>query len=50
MLTPIIAADKPNIVWLFSDDHAYQVIGAYGSRFKDEKLTPPLMGGNLSFL
>jgi arylsulfatase A-like enzyme len=31
---------RPNIVWIFSDDHAYQAIGAYGGRFKDENLTP----------
>lgn len=36
------AADRPNIVWLFSDDHAYQAIGAYGGRLKDENLTPNL--------
>ena len=34
------AADTPNIVWMFSDDHAYQAIGAYNSRFKSENLTP----------
>jgi arylsulfatase A-like enzyme len=34
------AADTPNIVWMFSDDHAYQAIGAYNSRFKNENLTP----------
>jgi arylsulfatase A-like enzyme len=26
------AADRPNILFIFSDDHAYQAIGAYGSR------------------
>ncbi|MDP6964197.1 MAG: sulfatase-like hydrolase/transferase, partial [Planctomycetota bacterium] len=31
---------RPNIVWLFSDDHAYQAIGAYPGRFEDENLTP----------
>jgi arylsulfatase A-like enzyme len=31
---------RPNIVWIFSDDHAYQAIGAYGGRFKRENLTP----------
>lgn len=31
---------RPNIVWLFSDDHAYQAIGAYGGRFKKLNLTP----------
>jgi arylsulfatase A-like enzyme len=28
--SPLAAADKPNIVLLFSDDHAYQAISAYG--------------------
>ena len=31
---------KPNILWLFSDDHAFQAIGAYGGRFEKENLTP----------
>lgn len=26
------AASRPNIVFIFADDHAYQAIGAYGSR------------------
>ncbi len=26
------AAQRPNIVFIFSDDHAYQAIGAYGSK------------------
>ncbi|MBF0199405.1 MAG: sulfatase [Planctomycetes bacterium] len=34
------ASEKPNIVWIFSDDHAYQAIGAYGGRFENENLTP----------
>ena len=35
------AADKkPNIVWIFSDDHAYQAIGAYNSRLKGLNPTP----------
>lgn len=33
-------AERPNILWLFSDDHAYQAIGAYGGRFGDLNLTP----------
>lgn len=33
-------AKRPNIVWMFSDDHAYQAIGAYGGRFENENLTP----------
>lgn len=28
--TPLAAAEKPNIVFIFSDDHAYQAISAYG--------------------
>ena len=32
--------DRPNIVWLFSDDHAYQAIGSYPGRFENENLTP----------
>jgi arylsulfatase A-like enzyme len=32
--------DRPNIVWVFSDDHAYQAIGAYGGRFEKLNLTP----------
>ncbi len=31
---------RPNIVWLFSDDHAYQAIGAYGGRLEEINLTP----------
>jgi arylsulfatase A-like enzyme len=33
-------ADRPNIVWIFSDDHAYQAIGAYGGRLKKLNPTP----------
>jgi hypothetical protein len=36
------AKARPNILWLFSDDHAYQAIGAYGDRFADMNLTPNL--------
>ncbi len=35
-------ASRPNIVWVFSDDHATQAIGAYGGRFKDIAPTPAL--------
>lgn len=34
------ADDRPNIVFIFSDDHAYQAIGAYGSRLKSLNVTP----------
>jgi N-acetylglucosamine-6-sulfatase len=29
------AAERPNILFIFSDDHALQAISAYGDRFKD---------------
>jgi arylsulfatase A-like enzyme len=32
----------PNILWIFTDDHATQAIGAYGGRFKPLNLTPNL--------
>jgi len=31
---------QPNIVWIFSDDHAYQAIGAYGGRLAGLNPTP----------
>ena len=31
---------KPNIVWIFSDDHSYQTIGAYGGRLESLDPTP----------
>ena len=34
------AADRPNIVWIFSDDHSYQTIGAYGGRLQGLDPTP----------
>jgi N-acetylglucosamine-6-sulfatase len=34
------AAQPPNIVFMFSDDHALQAISAYGGRFKDIAPTP----------
>lgn len=33
-------AQKPNIIFIMSDDHAYQAISAYGDRFKDIAPTP----------
>jgi len=41
-LSTSYSAERPNIVWLFSDDHAPNAIGAYGSHLKDEKVTPNL--------
>ncbi len=34
------AAERPNIVFLFSDDHALEAISAYGGRLKDVAPTP----------
>lgn len=34
------AADRPNIVFLFSDDHALQAISAYGGRLQEVAPTP----------
>ena len=31
---PALAAERPNIVFIFSDDHAYQAISAYGDARK----------------
>ena len=31
---------RPNIVWIFADDHSYQAIGAYGSRLSGLNPTP----------
>src|SRR5262245_36188285 len=34
MAGSVVAADKPNVVFIFSDDHAYQAISAYGHPLK----------------
>jgi arylsulfatase A-like enzyme len=36
------AQTRPNILWIFTDDHAYQAIGAYGGRLQSMNLTPNL--------
>lgn len=36
-----LSGQKPNIVFIFTDDHAAQALGAYGSRFGDD-VTPRL--------
>ena len=35
-----VAAAKPNIIWIFSDDHSYQTIGAYGGPLQKLNITP----------
>ena len=37
---PKESVTRPNIVWIFSDDHAYQAIGAYGGRLQALNPTP----------
>ena len=36
------AADRPNIVFIFSDDHSAEGVSAYGGRLKDVAPTPHL--------
>jgi arylsulfatase A-like enzyme len=35
-----MAESRPNIVWVFSDDHSYQTIGAYGGRLQSLNPSP----------
>jgi arylsulfatase A-like enzyme len=42
LLAGIAVAERPNIVWIFSDDHSYQTIGAYGGRLKELNMSPNL--------
>lgn len=37
-----IPAQKPNIIFIMSDDHAFQAISAYGDRLRDVAPTPNL--------
>jgi N-acetylglucosamine-6-sulfatase len=39
-LLPVAAAERPNIVFLFSDDHALAAISAYGGLYADVAPTP----------
>ena len=39
-VSPLQAVENPNIVFLFSDDHALNAISAYGGRLKDVAPTP----------
>ena len=41
-VTDLIAQKKPNIIFIMSDDHTAQAIGAYGSRLTGLDLTPNL--------
>ena len=31
---------RPNMIWIFSDDHSFQTIGAYGGRLQGLNPTP----------
>ena len=37
-----LAAEKPNILFIMSDDHTTQAIGAYGSRLAELNPTPAI--------
>ena len=37
-----VAADRPNILFIMSDDHSYQAMGMYGSRLAKLNPTPNL--------
>lgn len=39
---PLRAADRPNILFIMSDDHTSQAVGAYGSRLAKLNPTPTL--------
>jgi N-acetylglucosamine-6-sulfatase len=40
MAASVVAAERPNIVFIFSDDHALDAISAYQGRLKDVAPTP----------
>ncbi len=39
-LATLVAAERPNLVFIFSDDHALEAISAYGDRFDQISPTP----------
>ncbi|MEM9399220.1 MAG: hypothetical protein AAF984_03350 [Verrucomicrobiota bacterium] len=41
-LQSIKAEERPNILWIFTDDHATQAFGAYGGHLEAENITPNL--------
>ena len=44
LITPfvVLATERPNILFIFSDDHAANAVSCYGSRLKDVAPTPHL--------
>ncbi|MCM8536131.1 MAG: sulfatase [Lentisphaeraceae bacterium] len=39
---PVVAADRPNILFIMSDDHTSQAVGVYGSRLAKLNPTPTI--------
>ena len=37
---PAFAADRPNIIWIYADDHAVNAVSAYGGRLAEVAPTP----------
>ena len=42
MMLPSTAAERPNIIFVMSDDHTSQAIGVYGSRLAALNPTPTI--------
>jgi len=42
LVSSLAKSQKPNIIWIFSDDHSYQTIGAYGGNLQSLNPTPNL--------
>ncbi|MEQ9286433.1 MAG: sulfatase-like hydrolase/transferase [Cyclobacteriaceae bacterium] len=40
--TTVVAQDKPNILYIMSDDHTSQAFGVYGSRLASLNPTPTI--------
>jgi len=38
----LFSKQRPNIVFIFSDDHSFEAVSAYGGRLKDIAPTPNL--------
>ena len=47
--TPASADRRPNIVFIFADDHAYQAVGAYGSVINETPHIDRLADGGMRF-
>ena len=38
----VLSQERPNILFIFSDDHSFEAVSAYGGRLKDIAPTPNL--------